>query len=58
MHHFLSAKRKSLPPRQKAFEALAAGDPDGNIDAIQKQYERGRKILAWKNWEQIGGFAS
>jgi hypothetical protein len=46
---FLSEPRGKLPSLQKAFEHFAKDDPDGKTDAIQKQYERGRDILNFKN---------
>jgi hypothetical protein len=45
MHFFLSKPRKRLPSRQKAYEHFTLDDPEANIAAIQKQYERGRDII-------------
>lgn len=42
MHH--SLPRNKRPSLQDAFRDLTADDPEANIEAFQKQYERGRKI--------------
>ena len=40
-----SKQRKKRPSLQEAFRLFEEDDPETKIDAFQKQYERGRKIM-------------